>query len=282
MVAHNPLHRSGQAAFPHPALASGDDAKSPQGIGVADTGRRQPAVNEPPHSVPEHAAVLAPARQRTVPEPTDLESKEVQRRSVHGHPVVTEVPTHDGAQPVAQFRDGVVHASTELSFHQLGLQPLANRLPQHREVSVASLLRADVREAEEVERLGLPLTSLLPVVGRRTSLDFPTRPAAATAVTGGPRSSRISCEVFPYVLGVSDRAGSRRVSRYRRDGWGLPHLLTASAPRRMFLSRLNSRPVRAPVNASTLPSQAAPHDSGSAWVAHPSPYDSFIHNTSPV
>jgi len=26
MIAHNPLHGSGQAVFPHPALALGDDA----------------------------------------------------------------------------------------------------------------------------------------------------------------------------------------------------------------------------------------------------------------
>jgi hypothetical protein len=28
MVAHDPLHRSGLAVFPHPALASGDDAEA--------------------------------------------------------------------------------------------------------------------------------------------------------------------------------------------------------------------------------------------------------------
>jgi len=78
------------------------------------------------------------------------------------------------------------------------------------------------------------------------------------------------------------RDESRRVSRYRRAEWSLPLLLTASAPRRNGLSRLNTRPARAPVNASTPPSQAAPHDSGSVWVANPSPYDSFIHYTSAV
>jgi hypothetical protein len=35
------------------------------------------------------------------------------------------------------------------------------------------------------------------------------------------------------------------------------------------LSRLNTRPARAPVNASTPPSRSAPHDSGSVWVAKP-------------
>src|SRR5437660_11603020 len=33
-IARNPLHGSGRAALPHPALASGEDAKSPQGIGM--------------------------------------------------------------------------------------------------------------------------------------------------------------------------------------------------------------------------------------------------------
>ncbi len=116
---------------------------------------------------------------------------------------------------------------------------------------------------------------------RRVSLDFPTRPAAPSA-TGEHGISRFSREVFPYVHGVSDRAGSRYVSLYRRTGCGLPLLLTASAPRSNELSRLNARPARTPVNASHLPSRAVTHDSGPPWVANPSTYDSFIHYTSPV
>ena len=123
----------------------------------------------------------------------------------------------------------------------------------------------------------------LPVVvhRRRTSLDFPTRPAAPSAA-GDHGTSRFPREVCPYVHGVSDRAGLGSISRYRCPRWRLPLSPTASASRRMFLSRLNTRPARAPVNASTRSLQAAPHDSGSAWVATPSPYDSFIHYTSPV
>src|SRR2546426_2250238 len=79
MVAHNPLHRSGRAVFPHPALASGDDAKSPQGIGVTDARRGQPAVDESPHPSPENPAVLAAARQGAVPESADLEPEQGQR-----------------------------------------------------------------------------------------------------------------------------------------------------------------------------------------------------------
>ena len=64
---------------------------------------------------------------------------------------------------------------------------------------------------------------------RRTSLDFPTRPAAPSA-TGEAGISRLPRKVFPYVPGVCDRAGSRSASRYRRPGCGLPHPPTASAP----------------------------------------------------
>src|SRR5947209_18023089 len=116
---------------------------------------------------------------------------------------------------------------------------------------------------------------------RRASLDFPTRPAASSA-TGEPRTSRFSCEVFPYVHGVCDRAGPVRISRYRCAQWCLPTIPTASASRTKLLSRLNTRPARAPVNASAIPSRESPHDSGPLWVASPSTYDSFIHHTPPV
>src|SRR3984893_5867724 len=116
---------------------------------------------------------------------------------------------------------------------------------------------------------------------RRASLDFPMRPQTYS-VRGERGISRFPCEVLPYVHGVCDRAGSRGTLRYRRLGWGLPLLLTASASRSEFLTRLNNRPVLSPVNASTPPSRAAPHDSGPLWFASPSTYETFIHNTSPV
>src|SRR5947209_8829428 len=112
---------------------------------------------------------------------------------------------------------------------------------------------------------------------RRASLDFPTRPAAPLAA-GEPRTSRFSREVFPYVHGVSDRAGPGRISRYRCATVVPSALTTASASRTLLLSRLNTRPARTPVNASMPPSRETPHDSAPLWVASPSTYDSFIHN----
>ena len=115
----------------------------------------------------------------------------------------------------------------------------------------------------------------------RVSLDFPTRPVPPSGASEH-RTCRFSCEVFPYLHGVSDRAGPERISRYRCARWCLPLLLTASAPRSNVLSRLNTRPARTPVNASPLSLRKATHDSGPLWVARPLTCDSFIHNTSPV
>ena len=57
-----PPPRIRTAELPHPALASGDDAKPPQRIRMIDAGRRQPAVDQPRHPVPGDAARLAAPR----------------------------------------------------------------------------------------------------------------------------------------------------------------------------------------------------------------------------
>jgi hypothetical protein len=116
---------------------------------------------------------------------------------------------------------------------------------------------------------------------RRTSLDFPTRPKA-TADLGGLGISRFPREVSANVHGVSDRAGLWHTSRFRCTRLSFPLLLTPSAPRRKELARPNTRPAHSPVNASTLPLRAAPHDSGPLWVANPLSCDFCIHYTSPV
>src|SRR5215471_19274792 len=100
MIAHNPLHGSGRADFPHPALTSGNNAHAAERIGMTGGGWRQPAGNKAPHTVPKDAAILAAPRQRALPEPSDLEPKEPQRRLVHGHPIVADVSTDHRLQPL--------------------------------------------------------------------------------------------------------------------------------------------------------------------------------------
>src|SRR6202158_4988015 len=176
MISHNPLHGSGQAGFPHPALALGDNAHAAERIGMTDGRQRQPASDEAPHAVPEYATVLAAPRQRAMPEPSHLESKKSQRRVVHGHPVIPDVSRHHRLQPLALFGNGFVHTTLKFGFHlvQFRLQPFAYRLPQHREPSIIPFLYADVRKAKEIERLRFPFSTPLPLVDRiRTELQQP-------------------------------------------------------------------------------------------------------------
>ena len=215
MVTHDPLHGSGRAALPHPALASGNNASRAQRMTLC-------CQTYPLQRTWRSLPALSP------------------RRVLLGQVPLGQSPS---------------------------LRPLRRRLPDF----VRRLHRyyGTVRLPELVHR-------------RRTSLDFPTRPAAPSAA-GEPRASRFSCEVFPYVHGVCDRAGPWRISRYRCARWCLPLISTASASRSIpSLSRLNTRPARTPVNASTNPLRETPHDSGPLWVASLSACDSFIHNTSPV
>jgi hypothetical protein len=169
-VTRNPLHGSGRAVLPHPALASGDDAKAPEGIRMANARRRQPPLNQPAHPLPGEVSCLTAPRQDAVPEPAHPGSEQGDRWAVHRHPVVPDVPSNHRAQPCPHLRDRVVQATAELGLHlaQLGLQPLPDRLPHHRE-SPVPLLPADMREAEEVERLRLPLAGALPALGRERS-----------------------------------------------------------------------------------------------------------------
>src|SRR5260370_34317131 len=51
-IAPNPPHGSGRADLPHPALASSGDAHSTRRIGMINSGRGEPTVDEPFHSRP--------------------------------------------------------------------------------------------------------------------------------------------------------------------------------------------------------------------------------------
>src|SRR5215472_15558295 len=155
----------------------------------------------------------------------------------------------------------------------------------------SSLRHLRCRSLGIVQRLrGYYRTVRLPtfVHHRRTSYDFPTRSAVLSpADTRG--ISRFPNKVLAYMHGVSDRAGSKYTLRWRCTQYCLPRTSTASASRstcrlrnRAWISRLNTRPVRPPVNASTPPSRVTPHDSGPLWFAKPSTYETFIHYTLPV
>src|SRR6266403_1932937 len=171
----------------------GDNAHAPQRIGMTDRRQRQPASDEAPHAIPKNAAVLAPPRQRAMPIPAHSEPKNRQRRLIHGHSVVSKVSTHNRPQPFALCGDGFVHSSLKLGFHliQLRLQPFADRLPQHREPSMAPLLHADMRVSRPAELHHRPLAE--PSV----RLSPHSAPIRQTCRSYGLSVARIEVLLFP-------------------------------------------------------------------------------------
>src|ERR1700693_2059817 len=103
---------------------------------MTDGRHRQPAGDETPHAVPKEAAILATPRQDAIPEASHWESKETQRRSVHGHSVIADVSTHHRLQPLAQFRDGFIHAPLKLGFHLVQLRLQSLRMGTPRDIGV--------------------------------------------------------------------------------------------------------------------------------------------------
>ncbi len=125
-ITEHPLHGSQRALLTHWALASGDNAKSSQGIRMTDTGRRNPVIDQALHSLPRHIGFLAASPKRPPPEPGHAKTEQRQRRAVHRHAIVLAMPPNHRRQPLAHFRDRVVQALPKEDLHllQFGLQPL--------------------------------------------------------------------------------------------------------------------------------------------------------------
>ena len=138
IITEHPLHGSGRAGLPHPALASGKDAHASKRIRMANASGRQVALDQPFHSFPKDSPLLAATAERAMPEAGDLETEPQQGSSIHGHTVVLEVSPEYTAQPLADFRNGIVHPSLEFGFDlcQFRLQPRPLGLPQDRKHSI--------------------------------------------------------------------------------------------------------------------------------------------------
>ena len=102
---------------------------------------------------------------------------------------------------------------------------------------------------------------------RRSASGLPD--AARVACPGSTRTSPFSHKKVPHVLGGFDRAEPIRTSHS-----GAHRVAFRFSGRRrhsdQLISRLDTRPVRAPVNASPQTLRITTHDSGSSWFATPS------------
>lgn len=135
---------------------------------MADMGWREPAAKESFHSLPGNTAFLAPSSEYLVPELSHGEAKVGEGVPITRHSVVADMPAHDSVQPLADFRNRIVHALPQFRFYclQLGLQPFSDGLPQHGESALAGS-PANVRETQKGERFRLPETTVFSVAGRK-------------------------------------------------------------------------------------------------------------------
>src|SRR2546422_696128 len=327
MIAHDPLHRSGRAALPHPAPTSGEDAQTHEGIRVADTSRRKPPRDQTGHAVPRQVLPLTATAQNRPPKVPHGLAERAERRTIHGYTVVAGVAQDDRAQVGTLLRDGRVQALPQFGVHrpQLGLPPLAHRLSQHRGPAFPRLPAA-MREAQKVEGSRFPLATLSPISFRiATELDdprfvvmqsqselrqtlaqlrekllrLPTILKAHDEVVGKADDDHVAARLLlppslnpevEYVVQVDVRQQWTDASNLERSPL---HFVCADAPParpwsthrlrgRAWISRLNTRPARTPVNASPSSSRTPTLDSEPLWVASPSTYETFIHNTLPV
>src|ERR1700722_16070761 len=90
-IAHDPLHRSGQAELPHPAPTLGEDAQAHERIRMTNTSRWEPSRKIAPHAAPRQVVTLTATAQDRPPQITHGFAKSAQGRAVHGHPVIAEV-----------------------------------------------------------------------------------------------------------------------------------------------------------------------------------------------
>ncbi len=97
---------------------------------MADVGRRQPFADESLHSSPQNTTMLAAPAKSPMPEVAHGETKVSQSVPVARHSEVSDMPAHHGLQPLADFRNRVMHAPPQLDLYllQFGLHSFANRL----------------------------------------------------------------------------------------------------------------------------------------------------------
>jgi hypothetical protein len=124
-IADHPLHGSGRAALPHPALALGGRRQALVGIGMTDTRDREPARHQAAHPLPRHERGLTATHQGDTPQPRERSVEGGEARTVARHAVVPRVSHNDRAQISTLVRNRVVQALSQFEFDraQLGAAP---------------------------------------------------------------------------------------------------------------------------------------------------------------
>ena len=137
---------------------------------------RKPSVSQGENTRPGDRVFLAAAAKCLPPMPNHSFPEYAETVKVPRHRIVVEVALHDRFEPLTGLAHRIVHTLTELLLNLPQLRPhaFADRLAPHREPPYP-ILPADVREAEKIERVGLPFSSTFPVLFSKSAELDPTR-----------------------------------------------------------------------------------------------------------
>src|SRR5579864_4099305 len=140
-----------------------------KGIGMKDFRYGEPLSRKTLHELPGHPAPLTATPNHMQPAFAYLEPKTPEAGEIARYSVIVEVTLHHTLQPSPDFRQRLMHAHPQGSFHliQLGEKSLPDSFAQHEELPILPRLSANMRKPKEVERLRLALTPSLPVSGRK-------------------------------------------------------------------------------------------------------------------
>lgn len=123
---------------------------------MTDLGGWQPARGDSCHSFPRYTALLATATKRPPPVPSYVVDERRDRSRVRWHGMICEIPAHHLTEPAPLLgHRHMEHAIQRLlDLDELGLHALPHGVPHQQKPSLLCL-RADMREAEEIERFRL-------------------------------------------------------------------------------------------------------------------------------
>ena len=209
------------------------------------------------HALPVEAVALAAAFERPVPVSGRLVAERVDRVAVARHAVVVAVPADDAGEPASLVGDWVVLASAQLGLDlaELGPHPLlADEAPEHE--PSGAFVDTRVREAEELERLGLAEPARLSISGgespelsiSRVFSGCRSRPNFANLSRRSARNRSASSRFWkpPMAVGRYRRGGQGRNAHFagRPDGrtWDLPVLAHRGSVRARDLQPRGVRP----------------------------------------
>src|SRR6516164_11713032 len=127
------------------------------GVRMECTRNREPSLRQSAHSGPIGPALLSPASECPAPESYHPIAKYAESAQVFRDRVVFEVTLYDRLEPFPRLRGLIMHTRSQLllDFLQLGCHALGDRLALEGEFLILGL-PADMREAQEAERFGLP------------------------------------------------------------------------------------------------------------------------------